>query len=206
LVAARLVRDFGLEKQKQNPLYKYILENCMLIVIPVVNPYGFNHYLTDATMGEYDGYCNSTGCNINRNYDCKGWDVMNPNGTSKEFGAYVGSENETQYVMNTLTESGAVVAMSLHGLGGAVGKCAYQGQNPNGDYNPNKLELVKQLMSDNYGLSIDYYEVYFSGGINRTGLSANMPDSTSKSPSYFTKCGAYGGIVEFQPVVAGGTA
>lgn len=211
LVAARMIRDFGLEKQSQNPLYKYILENCMLIVIPVVNPYGFNHYLTDVTMGDYDGYCNSTGCNINRNYDCPGYDVMNPSGTNTEFGAYVGSENETQYVMNTMVESGAVVAMSLHGVGGFIGYCAHQGQNPNPnatgdsdkyvDYNQAKLAKVYDILFDTYGIKLRYYDLNSDG---TPAVCINTPDITSKSPSYISQCGAYGGIVEFQPVKAGG--
>lgn len=205
LVAARIARDFGLKKQSQNPLYKYILDNCMLIVIPVVNPYGFNHYLTDATMGEYDGYCNSTGCNINRNYDCPGWDVMNPSGTYTEFGAYAGSENETQYVMNTMVESGAVVAMSLHGLGGFIGYCAHQGQQPDGsDYNREKLAKVYNILFDTYGIKLRYYDVVGGGSLDPILPPPNTPDKTSKSPSYITQCGAYGGIVEFQPVKAGG--
>lgn len=211
LVAARMVRDFGLEKQSQNPLYKYILENCMLIVIPVVNPYGFNHYLTDVTMGDYDGYCNFSGCNINRNYDCPGYDVMNPNGTYTEFGAYVGSENETQYVMNTMVESGAVVAMSLHGVGGYIGYCAHQGQNPNPnatgdsdkyvDYDQEKLAKVYDILFDTYGIKLRYYDLNSDG---TPAVCINTPDITSKSPSYISQCGAYGGIVEFQPVKAGG--
>lgn len=200
LVASRLIRDFGLEKQSKNPLYKYIRENCMLIVIPVVNVYGFNHYMTDVTKHDYDSYLNKNNVNINRNYDCPGWDVMNPNGTYVEFGSYVGSENETQYVMNTMVESGAVVAMSLHGVGGMLNTCRHQGQNPNGDYNQDKLSKVNNIIYNNYGLQLLYYD-YVNGVPARC---VNTPDITSKSPSFITQCGAYGGIVEFQPVKSGG--
>lgn len=195
LVAARMLRDFATDKQTKNPLYKYIRENCIVIVIPVVNPYGFNLNVTDPST-ERNGYVNYNRCNINRNYDCPGWDVMNPAGSIAEFGDYPGSENETQYVMNTMVESGAVVAMSLHGLGGWEGYCAHQGQNPGGvDYNREKLAKVENFLYSNYGYQLRYYELS-----NGEPLPCqNTPDITSKSPSYITQCGAYGGIVEFSP-------
>ena len=196
LVAARMIRDFSTNKQSQNPLYKYIRENCMLIVIPVVNPYGYNLNITNPDT-DRNGYQNYNNCNINRNYDCPGWDVMNPNGNLREFGAYVGSENETQYVMNTMVESGAVVAMSLHGLGGWAGYCAHQGQSPDGsDYNREKLAKVDSFLKSNYGYSLRYYDLNNDG---TPAVAVNTPDITCKSPSYITQCGAYGGIVEFQP-------
>ena len=136
LIAARLLRDICTDKQSSNPLYHYIREHCMLIVIPVANPFGYNMPVTGITNSQNNGYLNCNNCNINRNYDCPGWDVMNPSGSSAYFGEYPGSENETQYIMNTMVESGAVVAMSLHGLGGMEGCCAHQGQQPDGsDYN-----------------------------------------------------------------------
>ena len=191
LIAARLVRDMASGKQGSNSFYKFIRENCMLIVIPVANPFGFNMNVTGITNSYNDGYYNYNNCNINRNYDTPGWDVMNPNGTIVTFGSYVGSENETQYVMNTMVESGAVVAMSLHGLGGWEGFCAHQGQNPDGtDYNQEKLQKVVAFLKNNYGYTLRYYDDV---------PCANMPDVTSKSPSYITQSGAYGGIVEFSP-------
>ena len=200
LVAARLLRDLGLDKQSKNPLYKFIRENCMLIVIPVVNVYGFNHYVTDKLTSGYDSYRNANAVNINRNYDCPGWDVMSAT-ESYWMGEYPGSENETQYVMNTMVESGAVVAMSLHGIGGMLNTCRHQGQNPGGvDYNQEKLAKVNDIIYKNYGLQLLYYD-YIDGEPARC---VNTPDITSKSPSFITQCGAYGGIVEFQPVKAGG--
>ena len=195
LVASRFIRDLCSGVNSANAFYKYLRMNCMLIVIPVANPFGFNLNVSDDTPSyawTADGYYNYNGCNINRNYDTKGWDVMNEAGNDGvTMGAYVGSENETQYIMNTMVESGAVVAMSLHGLGSWEGYCAHQGQQPDeSDYNQEKLAKVVNFLLENYGYTLRYYD---------SEPCANMPDVTSKSPSYITQCGAYGGIVEFSP-------
>lgn len=197
LVAARLLRDIAAGKQSKNPLYKYIRENCMLVIVPVVNPHGFNLNVTTPDTAK-NGYTNFNGCNINRNYDTPGWDVMLANGESVAWmGEYPGSENETQYIMNTMVESNAVVAMSLHGLGGWAGYCAHQGQSPDGsDYDRDKLGLVNTFLQTNYGYTLRYYDLNSDG---TPAVAVNTPDITSKSPSYITQCGAYGGIVEFQP-------
>lgn len=189
LIAARLVRDLCSGVNAANAFYKYIRENCMVVVIPVANPYGFNYNLTDDK--NWGGYYNANNCNINRNYDCPGWDVMLANGeNATQMGAYAGSEIETQYIMNTMVESGAAVAMSLHGIGSWAGYCAHQGQDPDGtDYNQEKLAKVVSFLQDNYGYTLRYYDA---------SPCQNMPDVTSKSPSYITQSGAYGGIVEFQ--------
>lgn len=198
LVAARFIRDLANGSQLENPLYKFIRENCMVIVIPVANPFGFNLNVTGGSgINTDNGYVNANRCNINRNYDTPGWDVMNPNGSITEFGAYPGSENETQYIMNTMMESGATVAMSLHGLGGWAGYCAHQGQNPGGvDYNRDKLAKVDNFLYSDYGYRLRYYDLNTDGS---PAVAVNTPDITSKSPSYITQCGAYGGIVEFSP-------
>lgn len=196
LVAARMLRDFASGKQSGNSLYKYIRENCMLIVIPVANPFGFNMNVTGDTNASSNGYQNANNCNINRNYDTKGWDITKAN-ESYWAGAYAGSENETQYIMNTMVECGAKVAMSLHGLSGWAGYCAHQGQSPDGgDYNREKLAKIDTFLKDNYGYNLRYYDLNTDG---TPAVVVNMPDNTSKSPSYITQCGAYGGIVEFSP-------
>lgn len=196
VIAARFLRDLASDKQAENPLYKYIRENCMVIVIPVANPFGYNLNVsgdTPAYAWTADGYYNYNGCNINRNYDTPGWDVMTDSATLK--GGYPGSQNETQFIMNTMVESGAAVAMSLHGLGSWEGYCAHQGQSPDGsDYDRDKLAKVAALLLETYGYTLRYYDLNADG---TPKPSANLPATTSKSPSYITQCGAYGGIVEF---------
>lgn len=190
LVAARMLRDFAADKQEANPLYKYVRENCMLIVIPVANPFGFNFNLTEDTNG-YTGYYNANTVNINRNYDTPGYDVFAAENSGVADGSYAGSEIETQYVMNTMVESGAVVAMSLHGFASGNSACAHQGQNPNNvDYDQAKLSKINRFLKDNWGYSLVYYD---------EAPLMNTPELTAKSPSYITQCGAYGGIVEISP-------
>lgn len=190
LIAARMLRDLAADKQENSAIYKYIRENCMLIVIPVANPFGFNFNLTDDTNG-YTGYYNKNTVNINRNYDTPGWDYMKNNGTGSAMGAYAGSEIETQFIMNTMVESGAVVAMSLHGFASPNSACAHQGQNPgNVDYNQEKLSKINSFLKTNWGYSLVYYD---------GEPLLNTPEVTSKAPSYITQCGAYGGIVEISP-------
>ncbi len=194
LVAARMLRDFAAERQSNNPLYKYIRENCMLIVIPVANPYGFNYNLS-TDNNSLGGYYNANKVNINRNYDTPGWDYFKAENPTAATGAYAGSEIETQYVMNTMVESKAIVAMSLHGLSGTTSatrnQSKYQGQQPDGTgYDEEKIAKISSFLNANYGYKLYNYD---------TGVADNMPDVTAKSPSYITQCGAYGGIIEFCP-------
>lgn len=212
LVAARFLRDLAEEKQTENPFYKYIYENCMIIIVPVANPFGFNINITGDTNSGNDGYYNKNNVNINRNYDTPGWIIYKNSGGGSQ-GSYPGSENETQYIMNTMVESKAVVAMSLHGIGGffggtqtatGIGHCAHQGQNPDGShYKKETMDIINNFLAENFGYKMVYYDRREEDGINDynppTGVSINLPDRACKSPSYITQCGAYGGIVEFQP-------
>jgi hypothetical protein len=164
-------------------------DNVQITVIPVVNPHGLNKFPSD----DWSGYHNANNVNINRNYDTPGWQVFYDANPSEQYrmGAYAGSENETQYVMNTMTDSKAVVAMSVHTLSCLVtnykSRCMYQGQNPNGGYTQSKIEEIADDMKASYNLDFVAYDPLEC-----------PPDTTSKSPSYITQLGAYGGIVEFQ--------
>ena len=199
LIAARVMRDLAAEKQLNNPLYQFIRENCMVIVIPVANPYGFNCNVTD-DPAPYSGYYNANSCNINRNHDTPGWDVMRNNGSESAMtmGQYPASENETQYLDNTMVESGAVVAMSLHGGDRRDKYCLHQGQNPSPDgtgyveYDADKLDAIGTFLNENYGYTLKYYDE-IEGVTTRVN---NTPDKTSKDPSFISQCGAYGGILE----------
>lgn len=202
LVAARFLRDLASGAQTENPLYKFIRENCMVVVIPVANPYGFNMNVTGDSNGDpSSGYMNANRCNINRNYDTPGWDYMYVNDpvNASWYGVYPGSQNETQYIMNTMVESGAAVAMSLHGHSGGANLSAIQGQDPDGTYfDEDKMAKISAFLQSNYGYKLVDYDVYIEVKYNEVGAH-NMPDVTCKSPSYITQCGAYGGIVEFSP-------
>ena len=212
LVAARFIRDLADGKQSKNPLYNYIRENCRVIIIPVANPHGYNCNVTGVVNSIDDGYYNGNSVNTNRNFDTPGW-IVSENRGEGQHGAYPGSENETQYLMNTMVESGAVVAMSLHGIGGhftadgndgAYGLCAHQGQNPDGShYDKATMDKISDFLFENYGYKMMYYDRRETDHIVDfevpNGESINLPDRACKSPSYITYCGAYGGIIEFQP-------
>lgn len=212
LVAARFLRDLAAGKQAKNPLYQYIRENCMIVVIPVANPFGYNINLTGGSGinsgADASGYMNANRCNINRNYDTPGWDYMHENEVVNDnwYGHYPGSQNETQYIMNTMVESGAVVAMSLHGHSGGANLGAVQGQDPDGTYfNEDGMSAISDFLEANYGYKLVDYDVSIDHGYSEVGAH-NMPDVTCKSPSYITQCGAYGGIVEFSPFEADATS
>jgi hypothetical protein len=185
LIVVRLVKDLCERNCLDNPILNYIRENVNLTVIPCVNPYGWNMYMNT------NGYRNANGVNINRNYDTKGWDYCYQNqdvdGNDK-LGAYAGSENETQYVMNTMSESKAKIAMSVHGLSTDANSILtyYQGQNPNGSYSTEKTLQIREDMLSRYGLGFSPYNPLEC-----------PPTTTSKSPSYITQIGAYGGLIEF---------
>ena len=138
IMVARFIKD--LCENTNNDLLRYIKNNLMLVIIPVANPHGYNWQETGSQYG--DGYYNVNNVNINRNYDTPGW-ANGPYDTGDgALGIYGGSELETQYIMNTVQLSKAVIAMSLHTVGylngaGTVenpisnGLCHYQGNNFN---------------------------------------------------------------------------
>lgn len=177
IVCARLIKDLAECKNADNGFLNYLKNNVMLVIIPVINPYGFNR--SDGT-----GYYNSNGVNINRNYDCPGWGNLDDAGPQGDYG---GSEIETQYVMNTITESKSAVAISIHALGHSTGGgnvlCHYQG---NG-FSQAKLNNIAEIMFANYSIKF-------------TDYGTTPPDSNQggKSPAYITWAGAKGGLIEMQ--------
>ena len=192
VVTARLIRDLCNGKlSSDNPIYRFLRDKVQLAIIPAVNPHGLNKYAIDLS----NGYYNANSVNINRNYDTAGWDYCYNNQDvdgNSALGAFPGSENETQYVMNTMVDSKAVIAMSVHTITASAGtvqrtRCYYQGQNPNGGYAQHKINAIAEDMDASYNLDFLPYNPLEC-----------PPDTTSKSPSYITQIGAYGGIVEFQ--------
>lgn len=191
VTVARLIRDLCRGQcSSDNPVYRYLRDNVQITFIPSVNPHGLNKFAS----GDFSGYRNANNININRNYDTPGWDYCYNNQDidgNDALGPYPGSENETQYVMNTMVDSKADVAMSVHTISCKATsqrtRCMYQGQNPNGKFTQNKIEEIADDMKSSYNLDFIAYNPLEC-----------PPDTTAKSPSFITQCGAYGGIVEMQ--------
>ena len=186
IICARLAANLCERKHTDNGMLRYLKSNVMLVMLPVINPYGFD-------LGESSpkgtGYYNYNGVNINRNYDCPGFGLETNAGPCGDYG---GSENETQYFMNTLAEPKSAVGISLHALGhrtegefnGVTNSlCHYQG---NG-FNAEKIRKIAEVMKCCYNSDFTSY--------NTAPL-----ETTAKSPTYITKVGARGGIIEMQPM------
>lgn len=182
IICARLIKDLAECRNANNLFLNHIKNNVMLIFIPVINPYGFT---LGTSSPHVDGYYNVNGVNINRNYDCPGFGVD----TAGDFnaGEYGGSEIETQYFMNTISEPNSDVAISIHILGvNNDNMCHYQG---NG-FDESKIKKIAEVMKMNYNL-------------NFTSYGTAPLATTAKSPTYITKAGAKGGIIEFQNRIGG---
>lgn len=189
IIMARFIRD--LCENTYNALLHYLKTNVQLVIIPVLNPHGYNWQDTGTQYG--DGYYNVNNVNINRNYDTPGWSEGPYDTGTGALGSYPGSEVETQYAMNTLQLSNAAVGMSIHTVGyldatGTIdnpasnGLCHYQG---NG-FNAAKIAQIAQVMWGNYNLLF-------------TDYGTTDPDTTGKSPAYITYARCVGGLVEMQP-------
>lgn len=111
IAVMRMAKDLCLNTENQ--FLKWLKENVNICIIPVGNPWGYDR------TEEGDGYYNANGININRNYDTPGWSGSDTDvgGGVETFGAYAGSEIETQYIMNTVQNCKANVGISMHGNG-----------------------------------------------------------------------------------------
>lgn len=180
----RMAKD--LCKNTENPFLKWLKENCMITMIPVGNPWGYAKYLDN----NGSGYYNSNGININRNYDTPGWSTSDTNyGDTDTFGAYPGSEIETQHIMNTIQLCKAAVGISMHGLGlpeeykdmSDNGYFIYQGQG----FSSARVHKIAETLYSSYalgpGTSVDYAQHY---------------EMCGKSPAYIQYAGAVGGLTE----------
>ena len=181
----RMVKD--LCENKENPFLQWLKENTMLTLIPVGNPWGYDP--SAGTGGA--GYYNSRGVNINRNYDTDGWAGSDTNyGDVTTFGAYAGSENETQHIMNTMHLCKAKVGLSMHGLGLGQFKTTpteytdglmWQGCG----FDKNRMTKVAEVLFTDYGQLI---------GGNTSGDQSY--EYCGKSPAYIQYVGAVGGLNE----------
>ena len=188
-VVMRMAKD--LCKNTENHFLKWLKENCIITMIPVGNPWGYARYLAN---GNTSGYCNSNAVNINRNYDTPGWETSNtdPQGGTKEdgaFGAYPGSEIETQHIMNTMQMCKPNVGISMHSPGFALqykdmsdnAYFIHQGQG----YDTSRIHKITEVLYSNYGM----------GGSADVG-SAQHYNNCGKSPAYIQYVGAVGGLTE----------
>lgn len=106
IITARLAKDLC-ECDPRHAYLNALRENYNIVLVPVINPYGY-------TVGKYT---NSRNVNIDRNFDTPGW---GKDTVDTRHGEYGGSENETQYWMNTCVASKAVVGMANHSYGHKV--------------------------------------------------------------------------------------
>ena len=145
-------------------------EGYKIVLVPIINPYGF-------TVGKYT---NSNNVNIDRNFDTVGWG----NDSDTRHGAYGGSENETQYWMNTCVASKAVVGMANHSYGYklnettgeyvSAGTCGCMIPRPNDAYNE-AIERIEMNMAG-YNLSLIF-------------SNSAEPESYAKTRSYMDSVG-----------------
>lgn len=181
----RMAKD--LCENRENPFLQWLKENAMLTLIPVGNPWGYDP--SSGTTGA--GYYNSRGININRNYDTPGWAGSDNNyGDDTTFGAYPGSEIETQHIMNTMHLCKAKVGLSMHGMG-------------LGQYKTTPTEYTEGLMWQGCGYDktrmAKVAEVLFSDYGCVIGGHTTLDQSyyyCGKSPAYIQYVGAVGGLNE----------
>jgi hypothetical protein len=192
IVLMRMAKD--LCENRENPFLQWMKENVVLTMIPVGNPWGY-----DPSAGEAGaGYNNSRGVNINRNYDTPGWAGSDNNyGDDTTFGAYPGSENETQNIMNTMHLCEAKVGLSMHGLG-------------LGQYKTKATEYTDGLMWQGCGFDkarmTKIAEVLFSDYGQLIGGHTSGDQSyeyCGKSPAYIQYVGAVGGLNEIPDIETG---
>ena len=186
MISARMIKDLCECKNANNPFLNLLKNEYMMVFCPVVNPWGLHK--------NNKSYYNSNGVNLDRNFDTIGWggDTTHPQGD------YGGSENETQYFMNTLVASKAKIAMCNHSYGhGQVdndptkeavsgGICSYMFGQDWSKYDASLLEIA-EVMASNYNL------VFKSNDAD--GVPA-VPNLWAKTRSYFASIGVDGVALE----------
>lgn len=190
VVVMRMLKDMC--NNADVPFLRWLKENAVVTVIPVGNPYG--------------GYNNANGVNINRNYDTPGWAGSNtdPAGGTKEegaFGAYAGSEIETQYIMNTIQQAKANVGLSGHGrgvptdvLGEYNSSAMYQGCG----FDVERMWKVEEALFSMYNFGFQP-----NGQHTTADQTADDAMTAGKSPSYIQYAGAVGGLIEIDDYEVG---
>ena len=183
IVTARMIKDLCENVNSDNPFLNLLKNDYMMVFCPVINPWGLSR----------QSYTNKNNVNIDRNFDTPGWGST-ANSDSGYQGEYGGSENETQYFMNTLVESGTKIAIANHALGEGIdsstgesvnaGHCHYMLGRDNSKYTAD-LSSIGETMATFYNLSFGNY-------------GQAVPESYAKTRSYIDWIGAEGGAVEMQ--------
>lgn len=174
------------------PFLRWLKENAVVTVIPLGNPYGT--------------YRNANGVNINRNYDTAGWagsDTDPQGGTlaGGQFGAYAGSEIETQYIMNTMQQCKPQAAISCHGrgipsstlLGEYNSSAHFQGCG----FDAERMWKVEEALFSMYNFGFNPAWHTIDDETHNSYLNAG------KSPSYIEYVGAVGGLIEIDDFEVG---
>ena len=182
IISARLIKDLCERKNMDNAFLNMLKNQYMLVFCPLINPWGFSN----------NSYTNSNNVNLDRNMDTPGWG----NDSDTRHGEYGGSENEAQYFMNTLAESGAIAALANHCYGyktnATTGKpifnadCAFMPGRLEDKYTPH-ARMMRSVLSANYGLVFTYG-------------SAAPSETYGKTRSYMDWLGITGGALEMRAV------
>lgn len=181
IVCARLAKNICKSANLGSDFLTLLKNEYMVIFCPVINPWGMDK----------PSYLNYSSVNLDRNFDTPGWG----SGSDTRHGAYGGSENETQYFMNTLADSKPIVATANHALGlhlntsgegQNAGTCCYMFGNANDQAGFSaELDEIGEVMASNYNLLL--YDM---------GLA--VPEEHGKTRSYIAYRGVPGGAVEMQ--------
>lgn len=185
MVAARMIKDLCECKNADNPFINLLKNEYMVVFCPVVNPWGLHK--------DNKSYINHTGVNLDRNFDTPGWHPQSEERDGWFTGDYGGSENETQYFMNTLVASKCRLAMCNHSYGHGIdnatgeavsgGICSYMLGREKPKYTESLLKIA-EVMASNYNLAF---------GKNSDTAT---PETSAKTRSYIEWIGADGVALE----------
>ena len=144
--------DNLLNKWAESPVLEYLRNHVELMIIPVLNTYGFNNF----------AYKNANGVNLNRNYDAN-WQLVADTTSDQYGGAAPFDQPETQIVRDLLLDNDdASLVVDFHTNGnGAVAQYSYinyYGVSPNSDAYFNRLidAVAHQLASISANFNLDY--------------------------------------------------
>jgi len=132
--------------------YADILQKVTLIVVPLVNPDGYDECLTNQDAAKKT---NAAGVDINRNFPCKYWGGEKKTAGNGYPGPFAGSEPETQAVMALFDRYAFALAADIHSRGRKIFciKCGYKTKDISTRENPSELNtaslaLAQYLLED----------------------------------------------------------